>query len=133
MFTPPKLPSSTVLAALDWQDTPEFWTSLRSYTNEIDQSQRGTLIKIIRAYIHEVEFEQNATSVTDAEKRLGEIEAAAEAFWRVLDCPSESIGHEAVHFVEGLLNVYLEDRGSPDNPLRVSHLSHTMLTFVEVT
>ncbi|WP_262299713.1 hypothetical protein [Microvirga sesbaniae] len=131
MYTPPKLPSSTVLAALDWQDTPEFWNSLKSHASEMNQSQRQTLVEIVQAYVRECEFEQNATSVAEAEKRLREIEKAAEPFWRVLDCAGKDIGREAMHHVEGLLNDYFEDRLDLDPPIRLHHLSQIMLTFME--
>jgi hypothetical protein len=89
------------------------------------------LVKIIRSYIREFEFEQNATSVADAEKRLEKLAEAATAFWQALDCPPEGLGREADAHVEGLLNDYFEGHGRSENPIRVTHLSHIMLTFVE--
>ena len=91
-FVGRKLPSSSVLAAIRWTGDDAFWETLRPHIGTIDLETQVALVDVVRAYIHGVEVESNATSIADAAARLKDIRDVAHAFWHVLTTQDQISG-----------------------------------------
>jgi len=81
----PRLPVSTVQAAIDWTPPDAFWCSILShFGGHLSTEQRAEVVRVVRAYISAAEHEQAAGKVEDARDRLAELRAVGDPFWQTL-------------------------------------------------
>jgi hypothetical protein len=102
-----RLPSSSVAAAWTLELMPKFWpdiwTAIAPHIGELDDSARERLAEIIKRYVQEAQFEENAPKISDAEDRLTKLRSAAAAFCKVLDSPMGDAGRDAESRLESVL------------------------------
>lgn len=115
----PKLPTSSVVAGLDFQPNEELWAELgKVYDVVLSEKQKHELAEIIQKFFVWVQFEKAAEDLDDYTRFLDRLDKPARLLHRLI---VERGNSEAVNTAEDQINKYLHtywagaaDPNSPD-------------------